>query len=130
MASGQIQLALLPPGLADAQVRAGKLRAIGITSAARSPLVPDYPSLEEVGIKGFRLEIWTAAAAPASLPQPIVQKLSALVGEITRSPEVRQKLLQQGYQAAGTSSEELAQRIKADTALLSHIINTQGVRLE
>jgi tripartite-type tricarboxylate transporter receptor subunit TctC len=130
MASGQIQLALLPPGLADAQVRAGKLRAIGITSAARIPLVPDYPSLEEAGIKGFRLEIWTAAAAPASLPQPIVQKLSALLGEITRSPEVRQKLFQQGYQAAGTSSEELAQRIKADTALLSHIISTQGVRLE
>jgi tripartite-type tricarboxylate transporter receptor subunit TctC len=62
MIGGQIQLALLPPALAAQQIRAGKLKAIGVTSGARSPLVPEYPSLQEGGIRGFQLEIWTAAA--------------------------------------------------------------------
>lgn len=130
MIAGQLQLALLPPGLAEVQIRAGKLKAIGVTSAARSPLVPSYPTLAESGVEGFALEIWTAAAAPVSLPKPIVDRLSALIAEIARSPEVRQKLFQQGYQAVGSSGDELAVRVKADTAMLSRIIAEQGLRLE
>lgn len=130
MIAGQLQLALLPPGLAEVQVRAGKLKAIGVTSAARSPLVPDYPTLSESGVEGFALEIWTAAAAPASLPKPIVDRLSTLIAEIARSPEVRQKLFQQGYQAVGSSADELAARVKTDTAMLSKIITDQGLKLE
>lgn len=130
MLSGQIQLALLPPGLAAPQIRAGKLKAVGVTSVSRSPLVPEYPSLDEGGIKGFQLEIWTAAAAPASMPKPIVNKLSTLIAEIARTPEVRQKLFQQGWQVAGTSAEGLANRIKADTALLGGVIQMRGIKAE
>jgi tripartite-type tricarboxylate transporter receptor subunit TctC len=131
MLSGQIQLALLPPGLAAAQIRAGKLRAIGVTSPSRSSLVPEYPSLDEGGVtRGFQLEIWTAAAAPAAMPKAIVAKLSALISEIARSPEVRSKLFQQGWQVAGTSSEGLANRIKADTALLGGVIQMRGIKAE
>jgi tripartite-type tricarboxylate transporter receptor subunit TctC len=131
MISGQIQLALLPPGLAAPQIRAGKLRAIGVTSAGRSPLVPEYPSLDEGGVtRGLQLEIWTAAAAPASMPKAIVAKLSALISDIARMPEVRAKLFQQGWQVAGTSSEGLANRIKADTALLGGVIQMRGIKAE
>ena len=130
MIGGQIQLALLPPGLAAAQIRAGKLKAVGVTSINRSSLVPEFPSLDEGGVRGFQLEIWTAAAAPASMPKPIVAKLSALISEIARSPEVRQKLFQQGWQVAGTSSEGLANRIKADTALLGGVIAMRGIKAE
>ncbi len=131
MLGGQIQLSLLPPGLAAAQIRAGKLKAIGVTSPGRSSLVPEYPSLDEGGVtRGFQLEIWTAAAAPASMPRPIVAKLSSLVSEIARSPEVRAKLFQQGWTTAGTSSEGLANRIKADTALLGGVIQMRGIKAE
>jgi tripartite-type tricarboxylate transporter receptor subunit TctC len=131
MIGGQLQLSLLPPGLAAAQIRAGKLKAVGVTSSGRSPLVPEYPSLDEGGVtRGFQLEIWTAAAGPASLPKPIVAKLSALISEIARTPEVRQKLFQQGWQVAGTSSEGLANRIKADTALLGGVIAMRGIKAE
>ena len=130
MIAGHLQLALLPPGLAEAQIRAGKLRAIGVSSVARSPLVPDYPTLADAGVKGFQLEIWTAAAAPATLPRPIVDRLSTLFAEITRSPEVSQKLFQYGYQAVGSTSDELASRVKGDTALLSRIIAEQGLKFE
>jgi tripartite-type tricarboxylate transporter receptor subunit TctC len=131
MIGGQIQLSLLPPGLAAAQIRAGKLKAIGVTSTGRSPLVPEFPSLDEGGItRGFQLEIWTAAAAPQSMPKPVVARLSALIGEIARTPEVRQKLFQQGWQVAGTSAEGLANRIKADTALLGGVIAMRGIKVE
>ena len=130
MLGGQIQLALLPPGLAIAQVRAGKLRAIGVTSAGRSTLVPELPSLADAGVTGFQLEIWTAAAGPASMSKPVAARLSALISEIARSAEIRQKLFQQGWQVAGTTAEGLAIRIQADTALLGAVISQRGIKAE
>ncbi len=128
--AGQLQLALLPPGLAQEQVKAGKLRAIGVTSGRRSTLVPDYPSLQEAGLKDFELEIWTAAAAPASLPAPIAQRLAQVLADVIRLPDVRQKLFQHGYEAAGISEATLLRRVKADTAALTQIIESQGIKLE
>ena len=130
MIGGQIQLSLLPPGLAMPQVRAGKLRAIGVTSAGRSPLVPEVPSLSDGGVGNFQLEIWNAVAGPSSLPKPIVARLSNLFSEVARRPEVRQKLFNQGWQVAGTSSEGLANRIKLDTQLLGGVIMMRGIKAE
>jgi tripartite-type tricarboxylate transporter receptor subunit TctC len=128
--AGQLQLALLPPALAMAQVRAGKLHAIGVTSSGRSTLVPELPSLADAGVPGFNLEIWTAVAAPASFPKPLAARLSALISEIVRSPDMRQRLFQQGWQAVGSSQEGLANRIKADTGLLGDVIRTRAIRAE
>jgi tripartite-type tricarboxylate transporter receptor subunit TctC len=80
--------------------------------------------------RGFQLEIWTAAAAPQSMPKPIVALLSRTISEIARSAEVRQKLFQQGWQVAGTSSEGLANRIKSDTALLGGVIQMRNIKAE
>ncbi len=131
MLAGQIHLALLPIGLALPQVRAGKLRVIGVTSSGRSSLAPEYASLDEQGAtRGFQLEIWNAIAAPASMPRALASRLSGLISEIVRSAEVRQKLFQQGWQVAGTSAEGLANRIKADTALLGGVIAMRGIKAE
>ncbi len=130
MLGGQLQIAMLPPALAMAQIRSGKLRAIGVTSGGRSTLVPELPSMTEAGVSGFSLEIWNAIAAPNSLPKPVVAKLSALFSEIARSPDMRQKLFQQGWQVVGTSAEGLANRVKADTKLLGGVIATHGIKAE
>lgn len=130
MIAGDLQLSLLPPALASAQVKAGKLRAIGVTASTRSALVPEIPSLSEAGVKDFNLEIWNAVAAPNSLPKPVVARLSALVAEIVRSPEMRQKLLAQGWQVVGSNAEELASRVRLDTAQLGQIITSQGIKAE
>jgi len=130
MLGGQIQLSMLPPGLALAQARAGKVRVLGVTSAGRSTLTPEIPSLAEAGVKDFQLEIWNAVAGPASMPKPVIARLSALFSEIARSPEVRQKLFQQGWQVAGGTSEALALRIKADTATLGKIIADRAIKAE
>ncbi len=130
MLSGHLQLAMLPPALAMAQIKAGKLRAIGVTSSGRSTLVPELPSMTEAGVQGFSLEIWNAVAAPNSLPKPVVARLSALFSDIARSPEMREKLFQQGWQVQGTSAEGLANRIKVDTALLGGVITLRGIKAE
>jgi tripartite-type tricarboxylate transporter receptor subunit TctC len=130
MMAGDLQLSLLPPALANVQIKAGKLKAIGITSSVRSPLVPELASLSEAGVKDFNLEIWNGVAAPNSLPKAAAAKLSTLFSEIARTPEMRQKLFQQGWTVAGTAAEGLANRVKSDTALLGGIIATQNIKVE
>lgn len=127
MLGGQLQMALLPPALALAQERAGKLRLIGVTSASRSTLAPDVPSLSEAGVRHFELEIWNAFAAPAAMPAPVRARLAALIGEIARSPEVRTRLFQQGWQAVGSSPQGLANRMRADTATMGRVIREQHI---
>jgi len=126
----EIQLALLPPGLAHAQIKAGKLKAVGVTSQNRSPLVPDYPSLQEQGILGFQLEIWTAVGAPKAMPKPIVDRLADAVARVTRTDDVRNKLHQIGWQAVGTHAEGLAARIRHDTATLGGVIMMRGITVD
>jgi tripartite-type tricarboxylate transporter receptor subunit TctC len=125
---GQVQMALLPPGLAMAQVRGGKLQAVGVTSTGRSSVVPEVPSLADAGVQGLRLEIWNAVAAPNSLPKSHVQTLATLLAEIVRRPEIRQKILNQGWQVAGTSPEGLAKRIAADTDAMADIIRKNDIK--
>lgn len=130
MLGGQLQMALLPPALALSQERTGKLRLIGVTSAGRSTLAPGVPSLAEAGVKDLNLEIWNAFAAPASMPAAVRARLSAVIVDIARSPDVRAKLFQQGWQVVGTSAEGLANRIQTDTALMGRVIREQGIRAE
>jgi len=127
MIGGQLQLSMLPPALAMAQVKGDKLRAIGVTSSGRSALAPELPSMAEVGVPNFNLEIWNAVAAPKSMPPALVAKLAALISDIARSPEVRQKLFAQGWQVVGSSPEGLAKRIQSDTLQFGGIIKTLGV---
>ncbi len=128
MIGGQIQMSLLPPGLAMAQVRGGKLKAIGVTSAGRSSLVPEVPSLSEAGVRDFQLEIWNAVAAPNSLPKAHVNRLATLLTEIVRREDIRQKIFGQGWQVAGTGPEGLARRIKSDTAAMADVIQRNNIR--
>ena len=127
---GDLQLSMLPPALAMAQIQAGKLRGIGVTSAARSPLAPGLPSLKELGVSNYDLEIWNAVAAPKSMAKAHVEKLAAAVGEIVRSPEMRARLAAQGWQAVGSSPEGLTNRIDADVKALGTIIKEQNIRAQ
>jgi tripartite-type tricarboxylate transporter receptor subunit TctC len=126
MLGGQVQMALLPPGLAMAQVGAGKLQAVGLTSAGRSSVVPGVPPLSEAGVKGLELEIWNAVAAPNSLPKAHVARLSTSLAEIVRRPEVRERIVALGWQVVGTSPEGLATRVRKDTAEMAEVIKRTG----
>ena len=121
---------MLPPALAMAQIQAGKLRGVAVTSAARSPLAPGLPSLKELGVGNYDLEIWNAVAAPKSMPKAHVDKLAAAVSDIVRTPEMRAKLSLQGWQAVGSSPEGLQNRIQTDVKALGTIIREQNIRAQ
>ena len=125
---GQLQLALLPPALAMPHVRSGKLKAVGITSATRSVLVPELGTLREADGRGLDLEIWTAVAAPSTLPKPIAARLNAALVEVIRSPAVRQRLFNAGWQAQAGAPEALRNRMRADTDQRGNIIRLRGIR--
>jgi tripartite-type tricarboxylate transporter receptor subunit TctC len=127
MIGGQLQLSLLPPALAQAQIKGDKLRAIGVTSSGRSPLAPELPSMSEIGIPSFNLEIWNAVAAPKAMPAALVTPLAALLSQLSRSPEVRQKLFAHGWQVVGSSPEGLTHRIQADNRQFGAVISTLGI---
>lgn len=129
---GQIQMALMAPGVAMPQVRAGKLVAIGITSG-RSALLSDVAPLadtREAGLKSISLEVWNALVGPANLSKAAQARLGIEVPRIIRDTDTRQKLFNQGWQAVGTSPEGLRTRLKEETATMGNIIQTRGVKLE
>ena len=126
---GQIQMALIPPGIALPQILAGKLNAIGLTSG-RSPLASEIASLTDADIRGFNLEVWTALVGPVNLSKAAQTRLATEVSKIIRDPETRQKLFSQGWQAVGTSSEGLVGRMKTETAIMGGIIAMSNIKLE
>lgn len=123
----QIQTALLPPGVAMAQVRAGKLKAIGQTSAGRSGLVPELGTVKDGGGPALELEVYTALVGPASLPAAVRTRMAAAASEVIRSADARQRLFNAGWAAQGTASEVLARRMKDDTAALGAIVRERGI---
>lgn len=126
--SGQIQMALLPGSTVTPLVQAGKINAVAVTSAKRSPLAPSLPSMEDLGIKNVNIEVWNAIMAPASMPPAHQARLSASLQKILASPEIRQGLQAQGWRVDDSSASALAQRIKTDRAIYKDIIQRNGIK--
>lgn len=130
MLGGQIQMTLLPASTVMPFVRADKLAAIAVTTARRSPLAPDLPSMQEIGAKGINIEVWNAVMAPAKMPTAHQARLSSELGKILDSREMRLKLILLGWKAEDNSPGALAQRIKSDTATYGELITKKGIKLE
>jgi tripartite-type tricarboxylate transporter receptor subunit TctC len=129
MIGGQIQAALVPPGIALPQVRAGKLKAIGLTGG-RSTLAPEIPPLADLGIRMNDLEVWVALVGPAGLSKAAQERLAREVPGLLRQPEVRQRLFNAGWQVQGSAPDGLRSRVKAETNILGGIILTRGIKAE
>ena len=108
------------------QVEAGKLRALAITSLARSELVPDVPTVAEAGFPGFEVLGWYALFAPRETPKPVVAKLSAEVEKIVRSPDIHDKLLQLGAEPRYMSSEQVTAFVAVESPKWGQLIRESG----
>jgi len=126
---GQIQMALVPPGIALAQVRAGKLKAIGLTGG-RSTLAPELGTLAELGVKADELEVWVALVGPAGLSKGAQDRIARDVPALLRTPEARQRLFNAGWEVQATAPEGLRQRVKTDAVTLADIIKTRGIKVD
>ncbi|RZL35343.1 MAG: tripartite tricarboxylate transporter substrate binding protein [Rubrivivax sp.] len=88
------------------QIKAGKLRALGITSAKRSPVQPDVPTMDELGIKGLQVYSWQAVAAPKGIPADIKAKLHGAIVAALNAPDIKPKLLEQGFEIVANTPEQ------------------------
>jgi tripartite-type tricarboxylate transporter receptor subunit TctC len=102
----QVDASFMNINTALPQIKAGKLRALGITSAKRSPVLPDVPTTDELGIKGLQVYSWQAVAAPKGLPADIKAKLHAGIVAALNAPDVRPKLLEQGFEVVANTPEQ------------------------
>jgi tripartite-type tricarboxylate transporter receptor subunit TctC len=127
---GQISLGIADLASTSSQVKAGKLRAIGIGSPQRSPLAPEIPTIAEAGVPGFSVLSWTGVIAPARTPAPVVQAYNAHLRAILESPEVRERLAGAGLESAPTSVEEFGEIIRTDIAKWAKVIKSAGIKSE
>src|SRR5678816_2753784 len=109
--SGEVQMFIMSPLIAVPQVKAGKLRAIGVTGLKRSPALPDVPTIAET-LAGYENITWHSVLVTARTPKPIVTKLSRELMRIIRQPEVQERFATVGLDAVGSTPEELAALIK------------------
>jgi tripartite-type tricarboxylate transporter receptor subunit TctC len=120
--SGQVQLMFDTVTSGLPQVKAGKLRALAVTTAKRSSAMPDVPSLSETALPGFDVGTWFGLLAPAATPPAIVQKLNAEIVKIIQQPDVRKQMLEAGSEPMGNTSQQMAAQIKAELEAFEAVV--------
>jgi tripartite-type tricarboxylate transporter receptor subunit TctC len=128
--SGDVQVLFSAPANLMPQVRAGKLKAIAVSSARRFGPTPDVPTVAESGLPGFEAIAWNGIVAPAATPREIVLRLNKEVNEILALPEVKKKLFETSIEAGGGTPEAFDQLIRSEAAKWGEIIRLTGAKVD
>jgi len=127
---GQIPLVFTAIASAGQFIRAGKLKALGITSTARVAALPDVPTFIESGLPDFVVNSWIGVFAPAKTPRPVVQKLQREISMVLKEPAVRERFGVLGIEPVGNTPEEYAAQVRADFALWEGVVKKAKIRIE
>jgi len=125
---GQVQMMFSAMPSVMPHVRQGRLRALGIAAAQRSPALPDLPTIREAGIPGVDANVNFALLAPAATPKEIIARLNGEVGKILRMPEVRERMLSEGAVPVGNSAEEATRFLAVEIARWGKVTKALGLR--
>ncbi|MBP6902639.1 MAG: tripartite tricarboxylate transporter substrate binding protein [Burkholderiaceae bacterium] len=128
--AGQVQLMAESIPQAAQYVRAGKLRALAVTSRERNPALPDTPTLIEAGVKGFEVVGFYGVLAPAATPRPAVERLSAAFKAVLESPEIRNRMVQQGADPAFLDADAFARFLAAEMPRWAKAVQDSGAKLD
>ena len=128
--SGQLAIYLGAIASPLPHVKAGRLRALAVTTVARSPAAPDIPTLDEQGYKGFEFSTWYAISAPAGTPADIVAKLNTEIVRIVRQPDLRDRLAAEGSVVVGDSPEEFTAFVKTEIARWGKVVKQAGIKAD
>ena len=110
-------------------VQQGKLRALGVTSLKRMPALPDVPTIDESGVKGYESLSWSGIVAPAATPRPIIMKLNAAIEHVLAMPDVKKKFADLGVDPVGGPPENFARHIKAESEKWGRVVKAANITL-
>jgi tripartite-type tricarboxylate transporter receptor subunit TctC len=130
LVGGQVSMMFAPLQTALPHIRSGKLRAIGIASQKRSPLLPELPTVAEQGVAKFEAVSWYALMVPAGTPADVIEKLNVATTRFLALADTRAKLAAQGMDPAGGSAQELAATIRGESARWSEVVKKQNIKPE
>ena len=130
LVSGEVQSLFSSIPAALPQVNAGKIRALGVSIAKRSPAMPNVPTIAEAGLPGYYAASWYGLLVPAGTPKPIVETLAKQTAAAMRIADVKDKMVAQGFEPVGSSAAEFAQFIAAEIPRWEKVVKTAGIRGE
>jgi tripartite-type tricarboxylate transporter receptor subunit TctC len=122
LVAGHVQMFFMSPLVAVQHVKSGRLRALAVTSLTRSPALPDVPTVDESGVKGFQNITWHSILVPAGTPRPIVKRLNAELVKIVRMPDVQDKLSGDGLVAVGSTPEHVTAHMKQESQEIAKLV--------
>lgn len=130
MMSGQVAILFDNVMTAQPNIKAGKVKGIAISSSARSPLVPDLPTVAESGLPGFQSLVWFGLLGPANTPKVVVDRVNAEMNRALQLPDIQARFTQMGFEPAGGTAADFAQAIQRDSQKWSKVIKDAGVKAE
>ena len=125
---GHVQLMIIGIPVAIAHVRSGRLKALGVTSLARSPAAPDLPTLNESGLPGYEVLNWYGVIAPAKTPRELIAKLNDAMRRILHAPDMKPRLESQGFEPAATAPEAFDAYIRSELAKWTKVVKQAGIK--
>ncbi|WP_370627837.1 Bug family tripartite tricarboxylate transporter substrate binding protein [Acidovorax sp. sif0715] len=130
VAGGQVDFMFATLAGTSGLIKGGRLRALAVTSAQRSPLFPDLPTVAESSIPSYQAVEWNGILAPAKIPKVIAEKLSSAIVEVLREPDVQQRLKEMGLQPVGSTPVEFTAFIKAENEKWEKVIKAGGIKAD
>ncbi len=128
--AGDVQMTIVDTPPLVAQIKAGKVKALGVTAAKRAASMPELPTVAESGVPGYEMVLWIGVFAPAGTPREIVSKLNAEIVRIVRLPDIRAELAGMGVDPVGNTSEQMAEWIRREIARFGPVVKAANIQAE
>ena len=128
--SGQVHALVSTMPSATPHIRSGRVRALAVASAQRAKTMPEIPTFQEAGFRGFEASAWNAVLAPAGTPDDIVKRVNAAIVKIVHTPDIVEKLAAQGADPVGDSPEQFGRYLEAEVAKWSKVVKASGAKLD
>lgn len=128
--AGQVQITFTVPGSGLPHIKTGRLRGLAVTTAKRSAIVPDLPTIAESGVPGYDTSTWYAVVVPAGTPRAVISKLHADMTQALQLPDVRERLMGVGADLVGSTPDYLAEFIKTELAKWSRLVKFSEARID
>jgi tripartite-type tricarboxylate transporter receptor subunit TctC len=128
--AGEIQVMFAPSVAVLTQVKAGRLRALAVTSASRSSAVPELPTLAESGLTGYDISSWFGLFAPANTPAPVVEKIYRETAKVLQSPDVRERFSREGAEPVASTPAEFGAYVRSEFAKYAKLVRDTGIKAD